>query len=223
MRYLKPLILFLLLVGGAAAYLLSPLKEFLSPHKLISMIQSAREIWWIPVVLILIYGIGGLLALPAAPLSLAIGAVYGLKYGMIYNILASNLGAVIDFAAARFLGREFVSKILKGRLQKFDENVAAHGFRYIFYLRLVPLFPFLGINFAAGLSRIKFWDYLAASAIGMLPGTFVYTYFSASLLSGAVEARREAIFHLILSSLLFVTLSLIPIFLTTSLKKRRSN
>lgn len=213
MKYLKPFILLLLFLTGFFLYLFTPLREYLVPQKLISLVGTARGTWWVPVALILIYGVGGLFALPAAPLSLVIGAVYGLKWGMVYNILASNLGAVIDFAAARFLGREFISRILKGKLQRFDEKAEAHGFRYIFYLRLVPLFPFLGINFAAGLSRIKFWDYLTASAIGMLPGTFVYTYFAASLLSGAVGAKREALFHLILSSLLFILLSLIPVFL----------
>jgi uncharacterized membrane protein YdjX (TVP38/TMEM64 family) len=176
------------------------------------MLQSVREYWWPPVILILVYGFGGLIALPAVPLTLVIGAVYGLGEGMIYNTLAANLGAAIDFLAARTLGRNFVQKLLKGKWKAFDEKAAVHGFRLSLYLRLVPLFPFLGINFAAGLSKISFRDDTAATIIGMLPGTFVYTYFASSLLAGAVEAKKEALFHLVLSSLLLILLSLIPIF-----------
>jgi uncharacterized membrane protein YdjX (TVP38/TMEM64 family) len=131
---------------------------------------------------------------------------------MIYNTLAANLGAAVDFLAARYLGRNFVQKLLKGKWKEFDEKAARHGFRLILYLRLVPLFPFLGINFAAGLSKIRFGDYTAATIVGMIPGTFVYTYFASSLLAGVVEAKREATIHLVLSSLLFILLSLIPVF-----------
>ncbi len=211
MRYLKPLILILLLATGIVLFLLTPLKEFLDPERLLSLIQSAREKWWTPTLIIAIYGFGGLVAIPAVPLTLGIGAVYGLGYGMLYSTLAANLGAVVDFWAARYLGREFVARILKGKWRAFDDKVAAHGLRYIFYLRLVPLFPYLGINFAAGLSKIRFRDYWTASFFGMIPCTFVYTYFASSLLAGVVEAKRDALIHLILSSLLLVLLSLLPL------------
>lgn len=212
MKYLKPLILLLLVLGGVLLFSLTPLKEYLVPQKLFSLLQSVREAWWAPVILIVLYGLGGILALPGSVLTLVIGALYGLSHGMVYNIIASNLAASAGFLTARYLGRDFVARFLKGRLGDFDEKAAAHGFRVVFYLRLVPIFPFNGINFGAGLSKIKFRDYLPASFLGMLPGTFVYTYFAASLLAGTVEARKETVFHLVLSSLLFVLLSLLPVF-----------
>ena len=212
MKYLKPLIFILLILSGILLYYFTPLKNYLVPQKLILMLQAVQEEWWLPIVLILVYGFGGLIALPAVPLTLVIGAVYGLGEGMIYNTLAANLGAAVDFLAARYLGRDFVQKLLKGKWKEFDEKAATHGFRLILYLRLVPLFPFLGINFAAGLSKIGFRDYTAATVIGMIPGTFVYTYFASSLLAGVVEVKKEAVFHLVLSSLLFILLSLIPVF-----------
>lgn len=89
----------------------------------------------------------------------------------------------------------------------------SHGFRLIFYLRLVPLLPFNEINFGAGLSNIRFKDFALGSLLGMLPGTFVYTHFAAALLSGVGGAGKRATCHLVVSSLLFVSLSLMPVIL----------
>lgn len=210
MKNLKPLIFLLLLISGVAAYFLTPLRELLTPSRLIALVESAHEVWWVPVVLILVYGIGGLFGLPGSALTLAIGGLYGVIPGFFYNIIASNLAAGAGFFGARYLGRGFVSRFLKGKWKGFDEKAAGHGFRLIFYLRLVPLFPFNGINFGAGLSKIRFSDYALASLLGMIPGTFVYTYFAASLLSGAAGAKEKVTFHLVLSTVLLVLLSLLP-------------
>ncbi|MBI1909835.1 MAG: TVP38/TMEM64 family protein [Deltaproteobacteria bacterium] len=211
MKNFKPLLFLLILVGGFAAYFFTPLRQLLTPSHLIALTKSAHELWWIPIVLILVYGIGGLFGLPGSALTLAIGALYGVIPGFFYNVIASNLAAGAGFFGARYLGRDFVSRFLKGKWKEFDEQAASHGFRLTFYLRLVPLFPFNGINFGAGLSKVRFTDYALASFLGMIPGTFVYTYFAASLLSGATGAKEKATFHLILSTILFVLLSLVPV------------
>ena len=210
MKNFKPLLFLLILVGGFAAYFFTPLRQLLTPSHLIAFTESAHEVWWVPIVLILVYGFGGVFGLPGSALTLAIGALYGVIPGFFYNVVASNLAAGAGFFGARYLGRDFVARLLKGRWKEFDEKAARRGFRFIFYLRLVPLFPFNGINFGAGLSKIRFTDYAFASLLGMIPGTFVYTYFAASLLSEATGAKEKATFHLILSTVLFVLLSLVP-------------
>ncbi|HSA59205.1 MAG TPA: TVP38/TMEM64 family protein [bacterium] len=213
MKSLKFILLLVLVLSGVVAYFFTPLQGILTPEKLTAFLQSARETWWAPVLVILVYGIGGVIALPGSVLSLAIGAVYGLMPGFFYNLIAANLAAWLGFFSARTLGRGFVERFLAtGKLKEFDDKAAAHGFRFVFYLRLVPIFPFNAVNFGAGFSKIRFRDYALASLLGMLPGTFVYTYFAASILSGAVEAKTEAYLHLAVSGVLFVLLSLIPVF-----------
>src|SRR3990167_9132506 len=97
MKNLKPLILLLLLIGGVAVYFLTPLRQLLTPDHLIALTESAHEVWWVPVVLIFVYGIGGLFGLPGSALTLAIGALYGVIPGFFYNIIASNLAAGAGF------------------------------------------------------------------------------------------------------------------------------
>lgn len=103
MKNLKPLILLLLLIGGVAAYFLTPLRELLTPRRLIALTQSAHEVWWVPVVFILVYGIGGLFGLPSSAFTLAIGALYGIVPRFFYNTIASNLAASAGFFGARYL------------------------------------------------------------------------------------------------------------------------
>jgi uncharacterized membrane protein YdjX (TVP38/TMEM64 family) len=138
------------------------------------------------------------------------GAIFGVAWGTLYNVLASNLGATLAFLMARYFGRDFVSRFMKGRIESFDEKVARHGFRFIFTLRLIPLVPFNGLNLGSGLSKIKYRDYLLGSVIGMLPGTFIYTYFADALLGGVTGSGKRAFTNLIIASSLLILISLVP-------------
>ena len=79
------------------------------------------------------------------------------------------------------MGRGFVEKLAKGRLKTFDDSAAEHGIQVMLFLRLVPLFPFNVLNYAAGLSKIRFMDYLIGTLVGIIPGTFAYVYLGSSL------------------------------------------
>ena len=132
-----------------------------------SLLTQLRAHWWGPIGFILIYGIGCIVALPGSLLTLCGGAIFGVPRGTVYNALASNLGATLAFLMARYFGRDFVSRLMKGRIESFDEKVAKHGFRFILTVRLIPLIPFNGLNLGSGLSRIKYRDYLLGSVRGM--------------------------------------------------------
>jgi uncharacterized membrane protein YdjX (TVP38/TMEM64 family) len=138
------------------------------------------------------------------------GAIFGVTWGTGYNVLASNLGATLAFLMARYFGRDVVSRFMKGRIGSFDEKVAEHGLRFIFTLRLIPIVPFNGLNLGSGLSRIKYRDYLIGSALGMLPATFIYTYFADALLGGVTGSGKRAFTNLIIASTLLISISFVP-------------
>ncbi len=215
--FFKPLLLVLILVGGILIYHFIPLKNFLNSDRIMSFIQVIRQTWWAPFALIFVAGFGGLLALPATPFSLIIGATYPFALALLYNMIALNLGSSLDFLLARYLGRDFVTRFFKGKLEKFDAHSEKHGFRLMLYLRLVPVFPFISINFGAGLSKIKFWDYFWGTFFGIIPSVSIVTYFASSLMNGTV-ARKQVFWNVALSSLFLLGLSLVPVFL----KKRKA-
>ncbi len=129
-----------------------------------------------PAVFIAVYAIGTVFLFPGSVLTLSGGLLFGPSLGMLFNVSGATLGATGAFLVARFGGREFVGRFLKGRLKTLDEKAARNGFRVIFYLRLIPLVPFNALNYAGGLSPIRLRDYLLATLLGILPGAFAYTY-----------------------------------------------
>lgn len=204
-------VILLMIIGGAFfAFRYTPLSQYTQKDRLLNLLTQLREHWWGPIGFILIYGIGCVLALPGSLLTLCGGSIFGVAWGTLYNILASNLGATLAFFMARYFGRDFISRFMKGRIEAFDEKVASHGFRFIFTLRLIPLIPFNGLNLGSGLSKIKYRDYLLGSFLGMLPGTFIYTYFADALLKGATGSGKRAYINLIIASSLLILISLVP-------------
>jgi len=215
-------IILLIIIGGAFfAFRYTALSQYTQKDALLSLLTQLRGHWWGPFGFILIYGIGCMLALPGSLLTLCGGAIFGVAWGTLYNILASNLGATLAFFMARYFGRDFISRFMKGRVEAFDEKVASHGFRFIFTLRLIPLIPFNGLNLGSGLSKIKYRDYLLGSVLGMLPGTFIYTYFADALLKGTTGSGKRALTNLIIASSLLILISSVPTLYKKFKKQKR--
>lgn len=129
-----------------------------------------------PIVFMLIYAIGTIVFLPGSILTLAGGAIFGPVLGTFYNLTGATIGATIAFIIARYLASEWVEQKTGGRMKQLKEGVEGEGWRFVAFVRLVPLFPFNLLNYALGLTRIKLSHYIIASYICMLPGAIAYTY-----------------------------------------------
>jgi uncharacterized membrane protein YdjX (TVP38/TMEM64 family) len=128
-----------------------------------------------PVIFIAIYAAATVLFLPGAVVTLAGGALFGPVWGTLWNLSGATLGATLAFLIARHLGADWVARRAGPRLRSLNEGVSAEGWRFIAFVRLVPLFPFNLLNYALGLTRIPLPAYVLASAIFMLPGAIAYT------------------------------------------------
>lgn len=152
-----------------------------------------------PVIFIAAYAAGTVAAAPGAVLTLLGGAIFGLVWGTALVFVGAVLGASASFLIARYLARGMIEKKLEGyeRFTRIDRAVGAQGLKIVFLLRLTPVFPFSFGNYALGLTRVRFTDYLLAS-VGMLPGTFLYVYYGktigdvAALASGATGGGGTA-------------------------------
>jgi uncharacterized membrane protein YdjX (TVP38/TMEM64 family) len=138
---------------------------------------------WGPVLLAAIYIPATVLAVPGSLLSLGAGAAFGLVRGTLAVSIGSTLGAAAAFLIGRTLARGWVEQKVahKPRFRALDHAIGAEGFKIVLLLRLSPVFPFNVLNYALGLTRISFRNYLLASWIGMLPGTVMYVYLGAAL------------------------------------------
>lgn len=128
-----------------------------------------------PAVFVLLLVAQAVLApLPAPAVAAAGGYLFGTLEGFFLTWLGALLGGVLCFFLSRAFGREFV--IRSERIKGLDRRVEEHGAILIFVLRLVPVISFDAISYAAGLTGVSFWRFFLATALGMIPGTFVFVY-----------------------------------------------
>lgn len=123
-----------------------------------------------------LYAAATVLFLPGSLLTFAGGALFGPVWGTLYSLTGATLGASGAFLIARYLAQEWVRQRSGGILKKLLDGVDAEGWKFVAFVRLVPLFPFNLLNYALGLTRIGLAAYVAASFVFMLPGALAYTY-----------------------------------------------
>jgi uncharacterized membrane protein YdjX (TVP38/TMEM64 family) len=206
-------------LGGVALLFGGPRVAAQLPE-LTRMIASAG--FWGPVLFVTAYAVATVCLIPGSLLTLAAGALFGLVQGATVVFLGAMLGSSLAFLASRYVARTSVEARLARhpRFAAVDRAIAQDGRRIVFLLRLSPIFPFALLNYALGLTRVRFIDYVAAG-VGMLPGTILYVYYGklvgdvASLASGAVVSRGAAYWGVLL-------LGLTATVLATALVTRRA-
>ncbi|MGE4012072.1 MAG: VTT domain-containing protein [Alphaproteobacteria bacterium] len=132
---------------------------------------------WAPVVYVILYVVATVVFLPGSIYSLAGGALFGPIWGTILNLIGATIGASIAFLIARYIAGDWVARRSAGRLKRLIAGVENEGWRFVAFVRLVPLFPFNLTNYALGLTRIGFVPYVVTSLVCMAPGTIAYTWF----------------------------------------------
>jgi len=170
----KAAILAAFMLGAIVAIRFTPLTAFLTAERLGSLLQGAG--WWAPLAFILIYAVGVCLFIPGTLLTALGAAIFGPYWGFVYVWVAAMLGAAGAFLIGRYLGREFAASLIGDRLKKYDDAIEHNGFATVLYLRLV-YFPFTPMNFGMGLTKVRFRDYLWGTGLGILVGTFIFTFF----------------------------------------------
>jgi uncharacterized membrane protein YdjX (TVP38/TMEM64 family) len=149
-------------------------------ERLIENVHGAGA--WGAVAFTAAYVTAPLLLIPGSLLTLGAGFLYGQFFGTLLVSPASVVAAAIAFLLGRTALRKRVERRITSdpRLRAIDAAVAENGFRVVFLLRLSPVVPFSVLNYALGATRVGFWTYVAASFLGMLPGTFLYVSLGAA-------------------------------------------
>jgi uncharacterized membrane protein YdjX (TVP38/TMEM64 family) len=170
-----------LIVFVAAAVILvryTPLKNYLTANALGRFLETAG--FWAPLVFMLIYAVGVCLFLPGTLLTGLGAAIFGAYWGFVYVWFGAMAGAAAAFWIGRSLGRDFAASLIGNKLQKYDDAIEHNGFATVLYLRLV-YFPFTPMNFGMGLTKVHFWDYFWGTGLGIIVGTFIFTFFIGTL------------------------------------------
>jgi uncharacterized membrane protein YdjX (TVP38/TMEM64 family) len=170
------LVAFILLAIYLVRY--TPIRDYLTPEALGNFLEAAG--FWAPLLFMLIYAAGVCLFVPGTLLTGLGAAIFGAYWGFLYVWVGAMLGASAAFFIGRTLGRDFAASLIGDRIRKYDDAIERNGFATVLYLRLI-YFPFTPMNFGMGLTKVHFRDYFFGTGLGIIVGTFVFTFFIGTL------------------------------------------
>jgi uncharacterized membrane protein YdjX (TVP38/TMEM64 family) len=170
----KVLILAAFIIGAIYVVRFTPVKTYLTAEALGHFLDAAGL--WAPLVFIAVYTLGVCLFVPGTLLTGLGAAIFGAYWGFVYVWFGAMLGANTAFMIGRTLGREFAASLIGDKLKKYDDAIERNGFATVLYLRLI-YFPFTPMNFGMGLTGVRFWDYFFGTGLGIIVGTFIFTFF----------------------------------------------
>src|SRR2546430_134110 len=210
------IVIALIFAAAVAAYFYFDLKQYLTLESLKAhrdQLLAYTDAHFVAAVAIFsaLYVLQTTFSLPGgALLTLTGGFLFGSVLGTLIVVVPATLGATLAFLVARYLLRDWVERKFGDRLEPFQRGFAKNAFSYLLTLRLIPLFPFFLVNLVSGLTRISLGTYVAATAIGIIPGSFVFAYAGRQL--GMINSLREiASPNVLLAFTLLGLLALVPI------------
>jgi uncharacterized membrane protein YdjX (TVP38/TMEM64 family)/rhodanese-related sulfurtransferase len=164
---------------------------------------------WAPLGYVALFALATVAFAPGVIFGLAGGALFGPLWGTVWNLLGATLGATLSLLIARYIAGDWVERKAGGRLKRLIDGVEAEGWRFVAFVRLVPLFPFNLSNYVLGLTRIPLRHFVLTSLVCMASGTIAYTllgHAGRGVLAGEASAIQYGLFGLGL----FAAIALLP-------------
>jgi len=208
--------LLLLMLAGVSAFFYFDVHQYMTLESLKNnrnqLLEYTHTHYLTAVFLfVCVYVVQTALSLPGATiLTLSGGLLFGSGWGMIYANIAATSGATVAFLVARYLLRDWVEGRFGDRLEVIQQGFSNNAFNYLLTLRLVPLFPFFLVNMVSGLTRVRLRTYIFATALGIVPGSFIYANAGQQL--GMIDSLSEIASPKVLGAFVLLGLfSLLPI------------
>jgi uncharacterized membrane protein YdjX (TVP38/TMEM64 family) len=205
-NYRRLLLALLVLIAGVAiAAAIWALDGHLTAEAVETYVASLGV--WAPIGFVALYGLATVAMIPGSVFDLAGGALFGPYLGALINLAGGSLGAVLAFFVARYIARDWVEHRAGPRTKGIMQSVDADGWKFVAFVRIVPIFPYNVVNYLLGLTRIPFHSYFFATVVFMSPATVVYTYIgyaSRQAIAGNTDDLRYALLALGLLAVLLV-------------------
>jgi len=217
-RLLLWVALVIALLGLAAAWTWTPLRDFIDTGALVDWLGSVAARPWAPLVVLAGFLLGGLLALPVTLMVVLTVGAFGPAWGFVLALAGSSASGMLSFWIGRRLGRQSLERLAGGRVHRLSERLGTHGFTTIALLRMVPVAHFTVISLSAGASHIRVRDFLLGTVAGMAPGLAAMTLFVDQL---AAVARDPGPRHFLAVSLVGAIL-LATLLVVRALIRRRA-
>jgi uncharacterized membrane protein YdjX (TVP38/TMEM64 family) len=217
-KKLAAVVAVLLLIAAALTWRSLPLGQWIQEFAARIKNLGASGIF----IFIVAFVLGAICMLPASLFTIAAGIAFGFIQGSIVAIAGATIGAAASFLIARYLLRSRIERWLarSEKRKAFDAAIARGDWKVVLLLRLTPVIPFVLCNYFLGLTRVRFWPYLIASAIGVIPGAILYTYlgYLGKIVLG--EKRQRTPMEYALLGVGLLSLAALVIYITRLSKKQ---
>jgi len=180
----------LALIALAAAWRWTPLGEIASAQNIVAWTRAVRGTWWAPIVLVAAYTVGAFILFPRPVLTLVSVMTFGVRLGLLYSTAGILLAALVTYYAGRVLKRETVRRIAGDALEEAATPVKRHGVLAIFAANMLPTPPFAVQNMMAGAVRIRLWEFMAGTALALIPGILAWTVFGEQIMNALDESAK---------------------------------
>ena len=171
-------------------------------------LRSIGHLWWVPFAYFAVYALFAVLMIPSTPLSVAGALMWGWALGGVIELVVFTISSIIPFLLSRStLGSWIEARIPSTRTAMY-ERLRQEGFFLLLVLRFVPLIPSPVLNYMAGLARLRFRDYIAATFLGSIPSVFIFTYLVDSVATATVSVP-SALYRTVIAGVLIASLALI--------------
>ncbi|MBW8876300.1 MAG: VTT domain-containing protein [Acidobacteria bacterium] len=209
-----------IVVIGFAVLRFTPLSQYLTVEKISALFDRLRSTWWAPLALIATYVVLCPLGVPASPMMLTGGMVFGFIPGFLLNLLGTWLGGVTTYFLGRVLGRDFVAHLAGNRLKKVERAIARRGFWSLVAIRLLPI-PYPLVNYCAALTGIPPGLFMVTTVLGLIPANLLFAYFASALVHLAGPERNKIYVQFGVVIALLVLLTVAPQVWMARKRKRR--
>jgi len=148
----------------------------------------------------------------ATILTLAGGFLFGAVTGTLFVNIGATVGAILAFLFARYIIGKKVQSKYENQLEKFNTELENSKYQYLFSLRFLPIFPFFLVNFLCGVTKLDLKAFIITTSLGIIPGSFVYTYAGSQLANinsvGDIFSK-----NILIAFVLLGLLTLFPVFI----------
>ncbi|MEO1672744.1 MAG: TVP38/TMEM64 family protein [Cyanobacteria bacterium J06631_2] len=195
-------------LGIALLCIFTPLRAVFDPFLFKDFIQQYEG--YVEVIFIAIYIVLTVVGVPGTVLTIVGGSLFGIWYGTLISIVSATLGALCAFWTARYLFRDLAQRRFSQskRLTKFQAAVLKQPFSFVLTTRLIPISPYNLVNYLFGLTSINWLDYTWATFLGVIPGSFAYSWIGKS---GDMVMKGGDRLSLFLALSFLALLSVIPL------------
>jgi uncharacterized membrane protein YdjX (TVP38/TMEM64 family) len=203
-------VLVLIVGGGFALLRWPPVAQYFTQAGIQQLQDLLQGIWWTPLALLVAYAVLSPLGMPASPLMLAGGILFGTVMGSVYNLIGLVMGGATTYGLGRVLGRDLIVHVAGPKVKKVERAVERHaGFWGMVSIRFFPL-PYFLVNYCAAFTGIPFPLFLGSTAFGLCITVPIYTYFADTLAHATSGNRAAVLVKFVIAVVLLLALTLSP-------------